>query len=207
MNMLRKFFGPLNSQLTGREKSLLPLAVVILLLAAILRTQPHIANSTPFFAIAILVGFLFGSQRVILSAVLSVAAMFLADLVIGFHPTMVFVYVGIAIAALIGSLASSPIQNQKSLFRKALGAFVASGLASTVFFVVSNLGVWLVGGLYPKTVAGLVQCFVMAIPFFRNSLTTDLFFGTLFISVACVIRFSAIKSGTESATERASYGR
>lgn len=187
------------ANLSARERSLLPVALVVLLLAAILRTQPHVANVTPFFAISILVGFLFGSQRVILSAVLSVAAMFLADLVIGFHATMVFVYVGVAIAALIGSMAAAPIQKQPSILLQGVGAFLTSGLASTVFFVVSNLGVWAVGGLYPKTVSGLVQCFVMAIPFFRNSLTTDLFFGTLLISVACAIRFVA--------TQRASYGR
>lgn len=198
MTFLRNFVSS-TLKLSASEKSLLPVALVILLLAAILRTQPHVANVTPFFAISILVGFLFGSHRVILSAVLSVAAMFCADLVIGFHPTMVFVYVGVAIAAVIGSMASAPIRKQRSVPRQAIGAFVASGVASTVFFVVSNFGVWMVGGLYPKTMDGLVQCFVMAIPFFRNSLTTDLFFGTLLISVACAVRFAT--------TERASYGR
>ena len=45
------------------------------------------------------------------------------------------------------------------------------GLGSAVlFFVVSNFGTWVFGATYPKTWAGLAECYVMAIPFFRNTL-------------------------------------
>ena len=44
---------------------------------------------------------------------------------------------------------------------------------SLVFFVVTNLGVWLVGDLYPRTLDGLVTCYIAAIPFFRNTLAGD----------------------------------
>lgn len=51
------------------------------------------------------------------------------------------------------------------------GRIAAAGLGSAViFFIVSNFGTWALGGLYPMTWAGLADCYVMAIPFFRNTL-------------------------------------
>ncbi|CAN5618933.1 hypothetical protein BH10BDE1_BH10BDE1_09050 [soil metagenome] len=169
---------------SDREKSTMPIVLILLLIAAVLRTQPHVANVTPFFAISILVGFLLGPKRAVLAGVLAALAMFAGDLVIGLHWTMAFVYVGMAIAACFGALGSTAILNRKSWLGRIAVAFTVSGLASTTFFVVSNLGVWLVGGIYPRTMDGLVSCFVMAIPFFTNSLAADLFFGTAFVTLA-----------------------
>jgi hypothetical protein len=50
------------------------------------------------------------------------------------------------------------------------GAALAS---SVVFFVVTNFGVWVFGSRYPKTAAGLLACYVAAIPFFQNTLAGD----------------------------------
>jgi hypothetical protein len=53
--------------------------------------------------------------------------------------------------------------------------------SSIVFFGISNFGVWCSGFLYPQTVDGLITCYVSAIPFFKNTLLSDLFFtGLLF---------------------------
>lgn len=41
-------------------------------------------------------------------------------------------------------------------------------LGSVLFFILSNFGVWFEGLLYPKTAAGLWQCYVMALPFFKT---------------------------------------
>ncbi len=61
----------------------------------------------------------------------------------------------------------------------------ATGLASAVtFFVVSNFGVWAFGdGIrYPHNPAGLVDCYVQAIPFFRNTLISMALFLPLLFS-------------------------
>ncbi len=47
--------------------------------------------------------------------------------------------------------------------------------ASILFFLVTNFIAWL--NYYPLTYAGLVECFTLALPFFRNTLTSDLFFS------------------------------
>ena len=50
-------------------------------------------------------------------------------------------------------------------------------LASTLFFVISNLGVWYF--YYPHNWGGLSTCFVLAIPFFVNAIAGDLFYTSV----------------------------
>ena len=60
-----------------------------------------------------------------------------------------------------------------------------AGLASAVvFFLVSNFGVWATGGgtYYPHNAAGLIDCYVQAIPFFRNTLVSMAIFLPLLFS-------------------------
>ena len=53
--------------------------------------------------------------------------------------------------------------------------------SATSFFVLSNFFVWLGGGLYAKSLAGLVSCYVAAVPFYRNDMiSTGLVAGVLF---------------------------
>ena len=44
---------------------------------------------------------------------------------------------------------------------------------SCLFFLITNLAVWASGGIYPRTMVGLMECYTAAIPFFRNSLFGD----------------------------------
>lgn len=61
-----------------------------------------------------------------------------------------------------------------------VGRVLAASLAGpTVFFLISNFGVWLSGQLYPMTGAGLVTCFVAAIPFYGNSLAAGVVFSAI----------------------------
>ena len=52
--------------------------------------------------------------------------------------------------------------------------------ASTLFFLVTNFGVWAGGTMYEMSFAGLVTCFVAAIPFYGYSLAGDLAYTLLF---------------------------
>jgi len=51
--------------------------------------------------------------------------------------------------------------------------------AAVLFFIVSNFGVWCSGMLYPFNFDGLIACYIAAIPFFKNTLFSDLFFSIL----------------------------
>ena len=56
---------------------------------------------------------------------------------------------------------------------------------SLLFFFVTNGAVWLFaeGSIYPKTLAGLATCYWMALPFFRNTVASDLLFSAAFFGV------------------------
>lgn len=52
-------------------------------------------------------------------------------------------------------------------------------LSEIVFFIVTNFAVWAFSSTYTHTVEGLVQCYTMALPFFRNSLIGMAVYGTV----------------------------
>jgi hypothetical protein len=81
----------------------------------------------------------------------------------------------IAFAAVL--LVGQALRNRVTAPR-VVAAAVAGG---TVFFLISNLGVWLCWKTFPLTREGLVACYLAALPYFRNTLVTSLLFsGVLF---------------------------
>ncbi|MFW0777120.1 MAG: DUF6580 family putative transport protein [Rickettsiales bacterium] len=141
---------------------------LIILIAAASRLLPHPANVTPITAIALFAGAHFSKKW--LAFAVPVLAMLVSDMVIGFHNTMWAVYLGFALVVALGFVLNS----RKGI----LPVAITTLCASIVFFVVSNLGVW-ISPLYPTTIEGLVTCFTAAIPFFTNSLFGDAFYVTL----------------------------
>jgi hypothetical protein len=74
---------------------------------------------------------------------------------------------------------NAALRDQTSWFRVGVAA-----LASSVsFFVVSNFAVWACWPTYPKSFAGLMACYLAAVPFFRRGLAGDLFFTALMFGV------------------------
>jgi hypothetical protein len=137
--------------------------------AAALRLVPHPANFSPIDAMALFSGAYLGRRG--LAFIAPLAALVLSDLLLGFYPGMLFQYAAVAAIVLLGSTGLS----RPTILRVGSGAVAAS----VVFFAVSNLGVWLVSGMYPKSAAGLVDCFAAAIPFFQNTIAGDLFYAML----------------------------
>jgi hypothetical protein len=144
----------------------------LILAAALSRLLPHPANFTPIAAMA-LVGGVYFNKRIAL--VIPLAALVISDIVIGFHNTIFFVYGSFVLIGVIGLWLKS--------HKKPLPILGATLLGSTLFFVVTNFGVWLTGGgwFYPRTWQGLIECYTLAIPFFRNTIAGDLVYtGVLF---------------------------
>lgn len=61
------------------------------------------------------------------------------------------------------------------LNRVILGSF----MAATVFFIISNFGVWLSTSLYPFTSVGLITCYKMALPFYLKDILANIFFSSI----------------------------
>ena len=80
------------------------------------------------------------------------------------------------------------------------GTSLASSLS---FFVISNFAVWAsYHTLYPATLQGLKNCYVAAIPFFRNSLVADLVFTAAFFSIPLLFQGEALEPAPEWAKKR-----
>ena len=138
-------------------------------LAATLRLVPHPPNFTPIGAMALFSGAHLGRRAIAFLAPL--AALLLSDAVLGFYSGMEFQYLSVALIVLLGWLALSRV----SLLRLCAVTLASSAL----FFAISNFGVWLVSGMYPRDAAGLAACYVAAIPFFQNTVAGDLFYVAL----------------------------
>ena len=141
------------------------LPVVIILVLSLTRLIPHPWNFSPMLAVGVFSGFYF--KQFYLSLFVVIFSMFIGDIFLGFHSLMFFTYVALAIAVLIG-LCVKHFKFSEILY---------SGLSSSVcFFIITNFGVWLVSGMYEANLNGLLQSYVMAIPFFHNTLISTLFF-------------------------------
>lgn len=149
-------------------------SVLILLIASIVgRLIPHPANFTPLGGAA-----LFGGAKLERpwNYLAPLFVLFVTDLIIGLHGTMLYVYAGFIMTVFLGE---QLLANRSSLWR--VGG--TGLLGAVIFFLVSNFGVWIEGLLYPKTWTGLVDCYVAALPFFRNSLIGDVVFSVGFFAV------------------------
>lgn len=153
------------------NKNLIIVAVLILFGIA-MRLVEHPANFVPIAAIALFAGAYLPKKYVI---ILPLAIMFITDLFLGFYAwqVMATVYGSFLIAGAIGLY----LRNHKSL-----GGVISSSLgASVLFFLFTNLSVFLFSGFYELSWQGFLTCYSLAIPFFRNTMLGDLFFvGVLF---------------------------
>ena len=140
------------------------------LIAALTRLVPHPPNFAPITAMSLFAGAYFTRKQ--LAFIVPLLAMLISDLFLGFYTISIFVYLSFAVITWMG-------QQQNKVTPKIVL------LGSVLFFLISNLGVWLLH--YPKTIDGLVTCFTLAIPFFATSLIGDIFY-----SVILVFGFSAI---------------
>src|ERR1700677_3614692 len=78
---------------------------------------------------------------------------------------------------------------------------VAAGalLGPTSFFLLSNYAVWAGGGgVYPKTLSGLVTCVVPALPFYRNDLISTALVAGVAFGVPVLVRRLNTANGAEA---------
>ena len=138
------------------------LLITFILIAVFFRLIPHPTNFTPVTSLALFSGIMF--QRKWLSILVPIVAMLLSDLVLGFGMISMWVYAAFMLVTISGWVLKQ--MNVKSIL-----------VSSMIFFIVSNLGVWVLG--YPHTIEGLLMCYTLAIPFFGYSIVGDLCWGLL----------------------------
>ena len=157
--------------LTILKKEIFPISLILIL--ALARLIPHPPNFTPIIAVALISGYFF--KNINLSLLILLVAMLLSDLFIGFYENMIFVYATLLLITFVFHKISKKI-NFKNLF-------IYCFAGSLIFFVVSNFGVWALGSpgvfdvAYEKSLSGLIECYILAIPFFGNTFLSTLIFS------------------------------
>jgi hypothetical protein len=150
----------------------LTIALCLVSLGIILRLLPHPPNFVPLAAIALFGGAILPRK---LAVWVPLLAMIVSDAIIGFYSTMFVTWACFALIA----LASSIWLRKPSLVKAALFS-----LSSSVFFyIVTNFSVWAGTAMYAHTWKGLVDCYAMAVPFFRNTVLGDLFYTMAFFGL------------------------
>jgi hypothetical protein len=168
------------------------LAMLMIVLAAALRMAPHPWNFTPVGAIALFSGAMIKDRR--LAFAFPLLALFAGDVFIGFHKLILVVYASFLVSVAIGLL----LRKNRAIPRLT-GATL---LGAIQFFLMTNFGVWVLLGSYPKTSAGLVACYIAGIPLFWNTLAGDALYVTLLFG-GFALAERAIPSLREPARERA----
>lgn len=141
--------------------------LVLIVLAASLRISGVLPyNFTPIAAIALFGGAMFSNRTLAFMAPLSI--MFLSDLFIGFHSSLIAVYAAFIAIVFIGQV----IRTSPTMLR----AFGGALFGSILFFLVTNASAWWVLPEYTKDFSGLLNSYAAGVPFFRGTLAGDLLF-------------------------------
>jgi hypothetical protein len=162
-------------------------AVILILFAAFSRLLPHPMNFAPITAIALFAGVYLNRKY---AFIVPIAALIISDAFIGFYSYIYWVYGTMIIIALVGMWLKGRVENGST--GKKIGYIFGTTVASSIiFFIVTNFGVWTSGMFYEMSFKGLIDSYIAAIPFFRNSLAGDLVYVTAMFGVyELVLRFS-----------------
>ncbi len=160
------------SKLTKKGKTLeFFIALLFVLIGVSLRLLPHPPNFAPILAIA-LFGGVYLSRRI--AFVLPIFAIAISDIFIGYYGIilMIAVYGTFLLSVVLGFW----LKKHKKWYT--VGGIAI--LSAVLFFLITNFAVWAFTPWYAKTLSGIIQCYIMAIPFFRNTLLGNLFYVTVF---------------------------
>lgn len=181
---------------------------IFIIIGIFLRLAPHTPNFTPISAAAIFAGVRLKKRYAIL---IPLVTMLISDYLLlyinpysthfivlhklyplkdMFHSTTLFVYISFLISGLIGIF----LRNKRNIFStdgtkiaKPLYLISASVIASTQFFLITNFGVWTTG-MYSRGLDGLLESYMMGLPFFKWTLLGDMFYTVTFFGLYVLAR-------------------
>jgi hypothetical protein len=188
----------MNTEISKKESLLYRtlLAIFVIFLAGALRFAPHPQNLTPIGAMALFSGAIIGNRRI--AFVFPLLAFFARDFFIGYHKLTLLVCASFLINVALGLW----LRNHRTIGRISLATLAGS----IQFFLVTNFGVWLLLGTYPRTSAGLLTCYFVGLPLFWNTLAGDALYSTLlFGGYALAERIlPALRPSAQAAVSRSS---
>ncbi len=144
------------------------LALSLIIVGVLLRFVSHIPNFTPVAAIALFAGVYLNKKQALIVPLL---LMVVSDIFLGMHNVVSFTWGSFALVTLLGFWA----RNHKTF----LGIVSTSVVSSVIFYLVTNFGVWMMGW-YPQTSKGLLDCYILGLPFLRTFTVATLVYSVVF---------------------------
>ncbi len=199
------------------------LAIILIIIGVIGRfilvSYAGIPNLEIITALALVSGIYLGG---VYAVIIPLSIIFLSDLIIGNNYIFIFTWTAFALIGLFGYIygklpttnyqlptiniklkkqhpchsreGGNPVSAVKYRFQDSIALAL---LSSVFFYLYTNFGWWLMSGMYEYSLSGLMRCYWMAIPFFRNNLLGNLIFVPAGIYVAskvfCIAREKKVK--------------
>lgn len=162
-------------------------AIIVICFGAIYRLMPHPHNFTPVGAMALMGGMYLGKKY--LALIIPVLVLLFSDFILNNTVNRIFFeehsglvlwadYMTFNYIAIILTVGIGYILTRSSILNKIIGGSLAT---SIVFFVVTNFGSWITIPAYSKDISGLMTSYAAGVPFFANTLMSDVLFISLFI--------------------------
>jgi len=150
------------------------IGILFVLIGVSFRLFPHPPNFAPVAAIALFGGVYFSKE---IALTLPISIMLISDIFIGYYgiSLMAVVYGSFLLCVLLGFW----LKKNKKWYTIGGSAI----LGAVLFFLITNFAVWAFTPWYAKTFVGLIQCYFMALPFFKNTLLGDLFYVSVFFGI------------------------
>lgn len=147
---------------------------------ALARILVHVPNFSPLLASALFAGTVLRVRP--LALIVPVAAMLLSDAVLGFDDWRIatVVYLSLAIPAVVGI-----VSKRFRISRMVVPAVLSCSL---LFFVTTNFAVWAFSGMYTADMAGLIKCYVAALPFLQYTVAGDLIWAAILFGGAWLVQ-------------------
>ena len=132
------------------------------------RLLPHAPDFTPIAATGLFAASLLRVRG--LAVLVPITGMMTADAVLGCYDLRIMA----AVYATLTLPAGAAFLSSRLRARLTVLILLSSSLP---FFLITNFAVWAFSPLYAANAAGLVKCYVAALPFLRNMVAGDLFWG------------------------------
>jgi hypothetical protein len=173
--------SPNSLQPSATLKSDLLLVAFLIGLGIAARLLPHAPNFTPLMASTLFAAAMLRHRG--LAVLVPFVAMPISDLVIGPDDWRIkaVIYATMLLPVFAGVLA----RRHRLIFSVA----PAMLSCSLIFFVTTNFAVWAFSGMYSLDWAGLITCYIAALPYLKQTVASDLLWtGALFGSAYLVQR-------------------
>jgi hypothetical protein len=158
--------------MNNKQNFFLILIVSLIIIAA--RLIPHVPNFSPLAAVILFSTMLAKDKKYL---IMPFVALLVSDFFLGFYHLgiMLSVYGSFTLILLLGYWVKK-YKNITNLITATLGA----GL---LFFLVTNFAVWYFGTWYAHDFSGLMLSYMMAIPFFKQTILSNLLYTGLLFGV------------------------